>query len=243
MVNMIHASQNVKMLFSDTMRGQFSKEVLPAVVYVGTKVGSSHRLRPYGDRANREAHEMSRPSAFRAMISECCMFQDHQTLHKDKTAYRTTRFICVGEIGEQNGIENQVTAAAVPSEAQWRIASVNMANHITQFNGYPAKASSRQLGLRDSVRVVNIPPANLKQQLVCNRAYDRLCETPNCIVYPNEGAHRRECHDNNPFKIAVMILERESDVLARKTLEAFYIAKSPMHRCDQRGGAMSRLRL
>ncbi|KAK6750590.1 hypothetical protein RB195_002520 [Necator americanus] len=43
------------------------------------------------------------------------------------------------------------------------------------------------------------------------------------------GAHRRQCHDNTLFKIAVTILARESDVLARKTLEAFYItAKSPI---------------
>ncbi|KAK6733328.1 hypothetical protein RB195_017214 [Necator americanus] len=93
------------------------------------------------------------------------------------------------------------------------------------------RASLRQAGLQDSVRVVDIPPVNLKQQLVRNRAYDRLCETPNCIVCPNgrQGAHRRQCHDNIPFKIAVTILARESDVLARKTLEAFYItAKSPI---------------
>ncbi|KAK6736167.1 hypothetical protein RB195_019066 [Necator americanus] len=142
------------------------------------------------------------------------------------------------------------------------------------------RASLRQAGLQDSVRVVDIPPANLKQQLVRNCAYDRLCETPNCIVCPNGrqgdcvvsgviylitcqlcgaeyigeigrslcirvkehldglvksktssplGAHRRQCHDNTPFKIAVTILARESDVLARKTLEAFYITtKSPI---------------
>ncbi|KAK6764730.1 hypothetical protein RB195_024893 [Necator americanus] len=93
------------------------------------------------------------------------------------------------------------------------------------------RASLRQAGLQDSVRVVDIPPENLKQQLVRNRAYDRLCETPNCIVRPNgrQGAHRTQCHDNTPFKIAVTILARESDVLARKTLEAFYItAKSPI---------------
>ncbi|KAK6751288.1 hypothetical protein RB195_002958 [Necator americanus] len=142
------------------------------------------------------------------------------------------------------------------------------------------RASLRQADLQDSVRTVDIPPVNLKQQLVRNRAYDRLCETPNSIVCPNGrqgdcvvpgviylitcqlcgaeyigetgrslcirvkehldglvksktssplGAHRRQCHDNTPFKIAVTILARESDVLARKTLEAFYItAKSPI---------------
>ncbi|KAK6761288.1 hypothetical protein RB195_022374 [Necator americanus] len=116
------------------------------------------------------------------------------------------------------------TAATVSSEAQRRIASVNMANHIAQSNGYLAKvshsnrshaterrchiveqtrkipfclpfisddmsnavrASLRQAGLQDPVRIVDIPSANLKQQLVRIRDYDRLYETPNCIVCPN----------------------------------------------------------
>ncbi|KAK6730487.1 hypothetical protein RB195_007133 [Necator americanus] len=34
------------------------------------------------------------------------------------------------------------------------------------------------------VRVVEIPPANVKGQLVRNRAYDRLCTTPSCVVCP-----------------------------------------------------------
>ncbi|XGW34920.1 hypothetical protein V3C99_018739, partial [Haemonchus contortus] len=35
------------------------------------------------------------------------------------------------------------------------------------------------------VRVVEIPPENLKQRLVRNRCYDRICRTPNCVVCPN----------------------------------------------------------
>ncbi|KAK6763314.1 hypothetical protein RB195_023864 [Necator americanus] len=57
------------------------------------------------------------------------------------------------------------------------------------------RASLRQAGLQDSVRVVDIPPANLKQQLVRNRAYDRLCERPNCIVCPNERQGSEEGDD------------------------------------------------
>ncbi|KAK6737036.1 hypothetical protein RB195_019622 [Necator americanus] len=47
----------------------------------------------------------------------------------------------------------------------------------------------RKAGLENDVRVVEIPPANLKGQLVRNRAYDRLCTTPNCVVcqYGREG--------------------------------------------------------
>ncbi|KAK6763170.1 hypothetical protein RB195_023762 [Necator americanus] len=42
----------------------------------------------------------------------------------------------------------------------------------------------RKAGLRNDVRVVEIPPANLKGQLVRNRVYDRLCTTPSCVVCP-----------------------------------------------------------
>ena len=38
--------------------------------------------------------------------------------------------------------------------------------------------------LHELVRVVDIPPANLKRRLVRNRSYDRLCETPGCVVCP-----------------------------------------------------------
>ncbi|KAK6730344.1 hypothetical protein RB195_007045 [Necator americanus] len=42
----------------------------------------------------------------------------------------------------------------------------------------------RKAGLKNDVRVVKIPPANFKGQLVRNRACDRLCTTPSCVVYP-----------------------------------------------------------
>ncbi|EYC41440.1 hypothetical protein Y032_0569g86 [Ancylostoma ceylanicum] len=46
------------------------------------------------------------------------------------------------------------------------------------------RACVRRSGLEDSLRVVEVPPTNLKQRLVSNSAYDRLCNTKNCIIYP-----------------------------------------------------------
>ncbi|KAK6735688.1 hypothetical protein RB195_018739 [Necator americanus] len=42
----------------------------------------------------------------------------------------------------------------------------------------------RKADLQNDVRVVEIPPANLKGQLVRSRVYDRLCTTPSCVVCP-----------------------------------------------------------
>ncbi|EYB89997.1 hypothetical protein Y032_0224g2698 [Ancylostoma ceylanicum] len=46
------------------------------------------------------------------------------------------------------------------------------------------RASLRVADQEDHVRVVEIPPANLKTQLVRNRLYDRLCVTPHCVICP-----------------------------------------------------------
>ena len=42
----------------------------------------------------------------------------------------------------------------------------------------------KKAGLQEMVRVVDIPPSNLKQRLVRNRLYDRLCTTPSCVICP-----------------------------------------------------------
>ena len=42
----------------------------------------------------------------------------------------------------------------------------------------------RRAGLEDRVTVSDIPPKNLKLQLIRNRLYDRLCMTTNCVVCP-----------------------------------------------------------
>uniref|UniRef100_A0A7I4YNC5 Reverse transcriptase domain-containing protein n=1 Tax=Haemonchus contortus TaxID=6289 RepID=A0A7I4YNC5_HAECO len=47
------------------------------------------------------------------------------------------------------------------------------------------RAALHKCGLKDMVRVVEIAPENLKQRLVRNRCYDRICLTPNCVVCPN----------------------------------------------------------
>ncbi|EYC41748.1 hypothetical protein Y032_0558g3424 [Ancylostoma ceylanicum] len=46
------------------------------------------------------------------------------------------------------------------------------------------RASLRKAVLEDHVGVVEIPPANLKTQLVRSRLYGWLCVTPNCVIYP-----------------------------------------------------------
>ncbi|XGW03292.1 hypothetical protein V3C99_014911 [Haemonchus contortus] len=42
----------------------------------------------------------------------------------------------------------------------------------------------KRAGLENSVAIINVPPFNLKQRLVRNRQYDRLCTTSNCVVCP-----------------------------------------------------------
>ncbi|EYC06864.1 hypothetical protein Y032_0073g743 [Ancylostoma ceylanicum] len=42
----------------------------------------------------------------------------------------------------------------------------------------------RRAELEDLVTIVEIPPMNLKHQLVRNRIYHRLCTTPDCMICP-----------------------------------------------------------
>ena len=148
------------------------------------------------------------------------------------------------------------------------------------------RKSLQHAGLETFVRVVDIPPPSLKQQLIRNRAYDRICTNPGCVICPAGkpgdcmesgvvyiitclscgdqyigetgrplcvrikehldglqksktctplGAHRRQCHENQLFETSVTILSRETEVVARKTLEAFWItSKNPkMNRKDE----------
>ncbi|VDP59995.1 unnamed protein product [Heligmosomoides polygyrus] len=91
------------------------------------------------------------------------------------------------------------------------------------------------------VRVVEVPPANLKAQLVRNRLYDCICETPSCVVCPfgrkgdcrvSGTVHLITCIECKKeyvvVGVAVTILAREVDIAARKALEALSIAfKNP----------------
>ncbi|VDP44783.1 unnamed protein product [Heligmosomoides polygyrus] len=137
----------------------------------------------------------------------------------------------------------------------------------------------RAADLQDMVRIIDVPPTNLKAQLVRNRVYDRTCSTPSCVVCPNGkegdcmttgvvynmscnecgevyigetgrplcirvkehldglrkgnvrtpwGEHRVRCHAGAMLQVSVSILARESDISARKTLEALWItARNP----------------
>ncbi|EYC22134.1 hypothetical protein Y032_0017g3171 [Ancylostoma ceylanicum] len=137
----------------------------------------------------------------------------------------------------------------------------------------------RRADLEDLVTIVEIPPRNLKYQLVRNRIYDRLCTTPNCTICPfgregdcmkscviymikcrdcgDEyigetarplcvrvkehlegksssrtstplGCHRMRVHDGVDYEVETTILQLETEISARKTLEAFWIhVKNP----------------
>ncbi|WKY04401.1 hypothetical protein Q1695_005417 [Nippostrongylus brasiliensis] len=133
----------------------------------------------------------------------------------------------------------------------------------------------RKAGLDNMIRVVEVPPSNLKARLVRNRLCDSVCRTRQCLVcltgkegdcmvsgvvylikctvcngeYIGEtgrplgervkehlgtlrrcdiseplGEHRLRCHDGALVEVAVAILSRESEISARKTLEALWIA-------------------
>ncbi|EYB88370.1 hypothetical protein Y032_0248g83 [Ancylostoma ceylanicum] len=137
----------------------------------------------------------------------------------------------------------------------------------------------RRAELEDLVTIVEIPPMNLKHQLVRNRIYDRLCTTPDCVICPFGregdcmrscviymikcrkcgeeyigetarplcvrikehlegksssrtstplGCHRMRVHNGVDFEVETTILEFETEISARKTLEAFWIhVKNP----------------
>ncbi|EYC27489.1 hypothetical protein Y032_0009g757 [Ancylostoma ceylanicum] len=137
----------------------------------------------------------------------------------------------------------------------------------------------RRANLESLVTLVELPPSNLKRQLIRNRIYDRLCTTSDCVVCPfgregdcmrscviyvikcrecgDEyvgetarplcvrvkehlegksssrlstplGRHRAQAHNGVDFEVQVTILAGESEISARKTLEAFWIhSKNP----------------
>ncbi|KAK6761038.1 hypothetical protein RB195_022198 [Necator americanus] len=63
---------------------------------------------------------------------------------------------------------------------------------------------------------------------LCVRIEEHLKGMKQSNVVTSLGAHRRQCHENVPFCIAVTILSYEPEIIARRTLEAFWInAKGP----------------
>ncbi|KAK6745370.1 hypothetical protein RB195_011854 [Necator americanus] len=57
--------------------------------------------------------------------------------------------------------------------------------YISDSKSRAVRKCLRKAVLENDVRVVEIPPANLKGQLVRNGAYDRLCTTPSYVVCPS----------------------------------------------------------
>ncbi|VDP31435.1 unnamed protein product [Heligmosomoides polygyrus] len=55
---------------------------------------------------------------------------------------------------------------------------------ITDALSAQVRECIRKADLEGLVRLVNIPPANLRTQLVRNRLYDRASDTPSCMVRP-----------------------------------------------------------
>ncbi|VDL62846.1 unnamed protein product, partial [Nippostrongylus brasiliensis] len=178
--------------------------------------------------------------------------------------------------------------------ARWRKQLVNISLHSTcealhahidfvlsrhrSLTSFPREIRNcvRKAGLDNMIRVVEVPPSNLKARLVKDRLYDSVCRRRQCIVCPNGkegdcmvagvvylikctvcngeyigetgrplgervkehlgtlrrcdiseplGEHRLRCHDGATKEVAVAILSRESEISARKTVEALWIAE------------------
>ncbi|KAK6750176.1 hypothetical protein RB195_002273 [Necator americanus] len=56
--------------------------------------------------------------------------------------------------------------------------------YISDDMSRAVRSCLRKANLQNDLKVVEILPVNLKCQLVRNRAYDRLCTTPSCVICP-----------------------------------------------------------
>ena len=70
---------------------------------------------------------------------------------------------------------------------------------------------------------------------MCIRVKEHLDGLAKSKTFIPLGAHRRICHPNSEVEVEVRILSYESEITARRTLEAFWItAKSPkMNKKDE----------
>ncbi|VDO91446.1 unnamed protein product [Heligmosomoides polygyrus] len=59
-------------------------------------------------------------------------------------------------------------------------------NDLRNFNGEFTEVRNciRKAGLDSMVRMIEVPPTNLKARLVRNRLYDSSCKTRQCIICP-----------------------------------------------------------
>ncbi|KAK6755539.1 hypothetical protein RB195_014113 [Necator americanus] len=178
------------------------------------------------------------------------------------------------KVAISNGYPTGESATRQARHPSQRSKAVDGPGKIRYISDDMSRAVRSCLGLENDVRVVEIPSAILKSQLMRNRPYDRLCTTPSCVLcaYGREGdcmvsgvvyciacrlcdddyigetgrplgirirahldglaksklstalgAHRRICHQSSEVEVEVSILSYESEITARRTLEAFWI--------------------
>ncbi|EYB83279.1 hypothetical protein Y032_0338g2923 [Ancylostoma ceylanicum] len=75
---------------------------------------------------------------------------------------------------------------------------------------------------------------------LCIRIKEHLDAMTRSRVTTALGGHRRHSHGNSSFEVAVTILSSEPEIVARKTLEAFWITEGRVYCRDQRTGSVPR---
>ncbi|KAK6760129.1 hypothetical protein RB195_021583 [Necator americanus] len=113
---------------------------------------------------------------------------------------RTARTVCSGpeerkesltlahEIPVSNGYEIRTFERRYRSERARQLENLTTDKisvcfpYISDEMSAAIRRCLRRADLDSSVSVVEIPPNNLKHQLVLNRLYDTICTTPNCII-------------------------------------------------------------
>ncbi|EYC00435.1 hypothetical protein Y032_0115g468 [Ancylostoma ceylanicum] len=106
---------------------------------------------------------------------------------------RATSLDLVSQIAESNGyqIKQGRHARHRSSEQEGATKIPFRLPFISDRVRKAVRAGWQEAGLQDSVRVVEIPPANLKRQLVRNRIYDRPCGTSDCVICPS--GRQKDC--------------------------------------------------
>lgn len=94
------------------------------------------------------------------------------------------------EIAASNGYKHHVTSSrrSLQEQSSSRAMSGKVpfkVPFISDDVSTSLRKCVRRAGLENVVTVVEVPPDNLRRQLVRNRPYDRLCVTPGCAVCPH----------------------------------------------------------
>ena len=117
--------------------------------------------------------------------------------------FRTATNVCTGEVEKMESLNlaRQIATSdgykKVTNRTRLKreVASRNSLRHMSKVPFYlpffsdeislAVKRCLKRAGLEDSVGIIELPPNNLRRQLVRNRMYDRLCATEGCIICPN----------------------------------------------------------